>query len=78
VVNTLLPYNAADYVAPTALTGDIVHRYWQEQLQIDHGKNDMFVTWSDNPGLVMSHFDATPMPEGLLAQQYVMCDKNGA
>ena len=33
-----------------------------------------FITWSDNPGLVMSHFDATNLPEGLLAQQYTMCD----
>ena len=38
------------------------------------GNNQSFVTWSDNPGLVMSRFDATNMPEGLLAQQYTMCD----
>jgi acid phosphatase len=74
VVNTLLPYDLSGYVQPSDLTGDIVHRYWQEQFQIDHGSNDMFVTWSDNPGLVMSHFDASQLPEGKLAQQYVMCD----
>ena len=73
-LNTLLPYNAANYVAATNTTGDIVHRYWQEQFQIDHGNNDLFVSWSDNPGLVMSYYDASTMPEGLLAQQYVMCD----
>jgi acid phosphatase len=32
------------------------------------------VTWSDNPGLAMSYFDATNLPEGLLAQQYTLCD----
>jgi acid phosphatase len=73
-LNTLLPYNAGNYVDPTNTTGDIVHRYWQEQFQIDHGSNDLFVSWSDNPGLVMSYYDASTMPEGLLAQQYVMCD----
>ncbi len=73
-LNTLLPYNVSSIVAPSALTGDIVHRYWQEQFQIDHGKMDQFITWSDNPGLVMSYYDATPMPEGVLAQRYVMCD----
>ena len=26
---------------------------------------DWFVTWNDNPGLTMSYFDATNMPEGL-------------
>jgi phospholipase C len=74
VLNTLLPYDLSPYVAPSNTTGDIVHRYWQEQFQIDEGFMDMFVTWSDNPGLVMSHFDASGLPEGLLAQQYVMCD----
>ena len=74
VVNTLLPYDLSGYISPTDLTGDIVHRYWQEQFQIDNGNMDKFITWSDNPGLVMSHFNATSMPEGLLAQQYTMCD----
>jgi phospholipase C len=64
----------AGFVDATNLTGDIVHRYWQEQFQLNHGSNDRFVTWSDNPGLVMSYYDASYMPEGLLAQQYVMCD----
>jgi phospholipase C len=82
LVNTLLPYDVSAYVSPTNQTGDIVHRYWQELFQIsgadvlgtDHGNNGGFVTWSDNPGLVMSHFDATSLPEGKLAQQYTMCD----
>ena len=74
VVNTLLPYGLETYIDPTSLTGDIIHRYWQEQFQIDGGNMDKFVTWSDNPGLVMSHFDASQMPEGKLAQQYTMCD----
>src|SRR5262249_41135213 len=71
-LNTLLPYNAGAYLTPNDRTGDIVHRYWQEQSQIDHGAQNLFVTWSDNPGLVMSYFDATNLPEGLLAQQYTM------
>ena len=82
VTNTLLPYNVANYVTLSASTGDIVHRYWTEMFQIagadtslvDHVNNSGFVTWSDNPGLVMSYFDASNMPEGLLAQQYTMCD----
>jgi acid phosphatase len=73
-LNTLLPYDLTTYLTPSDLTGDIVHRYWQEILQINGGLNNAFITWSDNPGLVMSHFDATSLPEGQLAQQYVMCD----
>ena len=33
-----------------------------------------YVAWSDAAGLVMSHYDATNMPEGKLAQQYMMMD----
>ncbi len=77
--NTLVPYALTDPVLslgidPTYITGDIYHRYWQEQFQINHGANNLLVSWSDNPGLVMSHFDASNLPEGLLAQQYTMFD----
>ena len=57
------PYDLSQYVSPEQLTGDIVHRFWHEQAQIDGGKMDMFVTWSDNGGLVYSYFDATNLPE---------------
>ncbi|GAC1414534.1 MAG: acid phosphatase [Candidatus Velthaea sp.] len=68
------PYSAASYIQPTQLTGDIVHRFYQEQSQIDGGSMDKFMTWSDNPGLVFSTFDGTNMPEGQLAAQYTMAD----
>jgi phospholipase C len=68
------PYNLGQYLQPSDKTGDIVHRYFQEQSQIDHGAMDKFIGWSDNTQAVMSHFDATNLPEGLLAQQYTMDD----
>jgi acid phosphatase len=75
-LNTLLPYDVLknSTLLPSDTTGDLVHRYWHEQSQIDHGAMDWFVTWSDNPGLTMSYFDATNMPEGLLAQKYTIAD----
>ncbi len=68
------PFNTAQYVQPTDKTGDLVHRYYQEQYQNDGGKMDKYVAWSDAAGLVMSNYDATNMPEGKLAQQYTMAD----
>jgi phospholipase C len=68
------PYSLNAYIQPSQLTGDVVHRFWQEQSQIDGGKMDKFVTWSDNPGLVLSNFDASALPEGLLAAQYTLAD----
>ena len=67
-------FDISKFIPATTLTGDLIHRFYTEQSQIDGGRMDKFVTLSDNPGLVLSTFDATPMPEGLLAQQYVMCD----
>jgi acid phosphatase len=43
-------------------------------MQIDGGKMDKFAAWSDNPGLVMSYFDASDLPEGKLARQYTIAD----
>ncbi len=78
----LIPYDFTRYIAANTKTGDIIHRFYHEQLQIDNGvlepKNgdlDKFVTWSDNPGLVLSYIDATNLPEGKLAQKYTLFDK---
>jgi hypothetical protein len=40
----------------------------------ENGDLDKFVTWSDNPGPVLSYIDPTNLPEGQLAQQYTLCD----
>lgn len=71
---TVAPFDASVYVSPTQTTGDLVHRYYQEQMQINGGKMDKFVAISDAAGLAMSYYDATNLPEGKLAQQYVMAD----
>jgi phospholipase C len=68
------PFDLTNFVGPNQLTGDLVHRYYQEQYQINGGKMDKFVAWSDAAGLVMSYYDATNMPEGKLAQQFTMMD----
>jgi acid phosphatase len=68
------PYLLTNYITPATLTGDLVHRFYQEQSQIDGGKMDGFVSWSDNPGLVFSNFDGSILPVGLLAAQYTLAD----
>ncbi len=68
------PFDVAGFVPASERTGDLVHRFYQEQYQIDGGKMDKFVAWSDAAGLVMSYYDATNMPVGRLAQQYVLAD----
>ena len=68
------PFDTIKFVGANQQTGDLVHRFYHEQYQIDGGKMDKFITWSDAAGLVMSYYDATEMPEGKLAQQFTLMD----
>ncbi len=69
------PFDLMKYmVGPEDKTGDLIHRFYHEQFQIDGGKMDKFVAYSDAAGLAMSRFDATDMPEGRLAKEFTLCD----
>jgi phospholipase C len=68
------PFDLAPYVPPTSRAGNPVHRFYQQQLQINGGRMDRFVAWTNVGGLVMSHYDATSMPLGRLAQEFVLAD----
>ena len=52
----------------------LVHRFYQEQLQIDGGKMDKFVAWSDAGALVMSNYDGSRMPLWRYAKDYMLMD----
>src|SRR5438477_640538 len=69
------PYDAARYVPADQKTGDIVNRALQQERQINGGRMDGFVAWSENGGLAMSYYDATNLPVGRLAQQYTLADR---
>ena len=47
---------------PGGCTRDLVHRFYQEQYQIDGGKQDRYVTGSDAVGLTMGRYDTTSLP----------------
>jgi len=68
------PFDIAQYVPPTVATRDLVHRYYQEQVQIDGGKMDKFVDVSDAQGLSMGHYHTSVLPMAAEASNYVLCD----
>jgi phospholipase C len=75
------PYDLTSYVSVDGLTSDLAVGFYREQLQIDNGvlepsagSMDKFLAWSDNPGLAFSYIDSFYLPEGLLAQKFVLCD----
>jgi phospholipase C len=55
-------------------TRDLVHRFYQAQMQIDGGKNDKFVAWGDSGALVMGHYDGSRLPLWSIARKYVLAD----
>jgi len=55
-------------------TRDLVHRFYQSQMQIDGGKNDKFVAWGNSGALVMGHYDGSKLPLWSIARKYVLAD----
>ncbi len=68
------PFRAEPFVGPEQTTGDLVHRFYHEQLQIDDGKMEKFAIWSDAGGLVMSTYDGSKFPLWDYAKRYVLMD----
>jgi acid phosphatase len=50
------------YISQSQKTEDLVHRYYQEQYQIDSGKMDRFTTGSDAIGLTQGYYQTTSLP----------------
>ncbi|WP_426513026.1 acid phosphatase [Dactylosporangium sp. McL0621] len=64
---------------PGGCTEDLVHRYYQEQYQIDGGRQDRYVAGSDAIGLTMGYYDTRTLPvyqylHGRNAPRYVIAD----
>jgi acid phosphatase len=47
---------------PGGCTRDLVHRFYQEQYQLDGGKQDRYTTGSDAVGLTQGYYDTTALP----------------
>jgi phospholipase C len=69
------PFRAEPYAGPEQTTGDLVHRFYHEQLQIDDGKMDKFAAWTDAGGLTMSAYDGSKFPLWNYAKRYVLMDR---
>ena len=55
-------------------TRDLVHRFYQNQMQIHGGANDRFVAWADSGALVMGHYDGSKQKMWDIAKKYVLAD----
>jgi len=68
------PFPIENYVAANQKTGDLVHKFYQEQEQIDGGKNDRFAATSDAGGLTMGYYKGDTQHLWSVAKHYVLAD----
>jgi phospholipase C len=68
------PFDITNYIPANQPTIDLVHRYYQEQFQIDGGKMDKFVAVSDAKGLVMGYYPTEQLPMAEEVGNYVLAD----
>jgi len=64
-------YPGVDY---STITRDLVHRFFENQMQINGGKNDRFAAFSDAGGLTMGYYNGDGMTLWSLASRYVLAD----
>ncbi|WP_038027593.1 acid phosphatase [Tatumella saanichensis] len=67
---------AGEYLPQGVVTRDLWHVFYQNQMQINGGKNDRFVAWADSGALTMGYYadSAWNLRLWKLAQQYTLCD----
>jgi acid phosphatase len=61
-------------LSTSTVTRDLVHRFFENQMQIDGGRNDGFAAWADAGGLVMGHYDTSQSALYQLAKEFVLAD----
>jgi acid phosphatase len=60
--------------SPGVTTHDLWHLFYQNQMQINGGRNDRFVAYADAGALVMGHYDGSRLPMWNVAKKYVLAD----
>ena len=58
----------------SVVTRDLWHVFYQNQMQINGGKNDKFAAYADSGGLVMGFYDGSKLPMWDVAKKYVLAD----
>ena len=61
-------------VSQAITTRDLVHRFYNNIMQIGDGSNDRFAAHSDAGGLAMGYYDGSSMRMWKVAQQYTLAD----
>jgi phospholipase C len=71
---TNAPFSIEEYVPIGTNSPDLIHRFYQEQAQIDGGRMDRFAAISDAKGLVMGYYHTKNLPLADEAAKNTLCD----
>lgn len=69
------PFEINQYAGLDQKTGDLVHRFYQHQAQINGGRMNRFAGVSDAGGLSMGHYDGRRLPLWDYARRYTLADR---
>jgi acid phosphatase len=56
------------------ITRDLYHRFFENQMQLNGGRNDTFAAFADSGGLVMGYYDGSEMAMWDIAKEFVLAD----
>jgi acid phosphatase len=68
------PFLIEDYVPLGDIDPSPTHRFYQHQLQVNGGRMDRYVVWSDTGGLPLGHFNTEKLPLYPYAREHTLCD----
>lgn len=68
------PFAIEKYVSTKDKTGDLIHRFYEQQAQINGGKMDRFVATSDAGALTMGYYDGSKLGLWQYAQRFTLAD----
>lgn len=68
------PFDLAHYVKIEDKTGDMIHAFYHEQMQINGGMMNRYAAVSDAGGLVMGYYDTSKTHLWKLARDYTLAD----
>ncbi|HEY4206974.1 MAG TPA: alkaline phosphatase family protein [Puia sp.] len=67
-------FNIDQFVPSDRETPDVLHRWYQEQWQIDSGRMDKFALYNSSKGLTMGYYKTSLLPLAAVAHRYTLCD----
>ena len=68
------PFNINNYIGQNEKIGDLVHRFYQHQMQINQGQMNRFAAVSNAGGLTMGYFDGKQLPLWQYAKRFTLAD----